>query len=137
MKNNECENLFHTLQTGMIIEIFYDNMWSPIIDIEEDAHRGWICETEEGETIELLHVEVATINFINNYTHKSAQDIIHGPLRSCPSDLPVLIEHDGLCYSINRIEGQYVKPYKDFTETKCFIGCEEGEEGAIRVMVID
>ncbi len=138
MKNSECENLFHTFQTGMIIEIFYGSIWSPITDIEEDAHRGWICETEEGETIELLLIPTDNVNFVNNPTHKTAQDIIRGRLRDCPGNLQVLVEHeDGLYHRIERIEGQYVKPCTDFTETECFIGCEEEDEGAIRVMVID
>lgn len=58
----ECEESYYKWEHVMSGQIFIDSIWQDIIDIEEDAHRGWICETSE-ETIELSNIEVNHIRF--------------------------------------------------------------------------
>ena len=58
----ECIQIYHKWEHYMSGQIFIDNIWEDIIDIEEDAHRGWICKTSKG-AIELSDIEVCHIQF--------------------------------------------------------------------------
>ncbi len=62
MTYKECDNAYNKWERLMSGQIFIDNIWEDIIDIEEDAHRGWICKTSK-EIIELSDIEVCHIQF--------------------------------------------------------------------------
>ena len=60
MTYEECTNIYYNWQRHISGQIFIDGIWLNIIDIEEDAHRGWLCQTEKG-TIELSSIEICHI----------------------------------------------------------------------------
>ncbi len=62
MTYKECENAYNKWERLMSGQIFIDNIWEDIIDIEEDAHRSWVCKTSKG-IIELSDIEVCHIQF--------------------------------------------------------------------------
>ncbi len=56
MNYKQCEDLYTEFEMGNEIKILINNEWIRISDIEEDAHRGWICVTESGKTLELSKI---------------------------------------------------------------------------------
>jgi len=62
MNYNECENIYDKWKHLMSGQIFIDSMWEDIIDIEEDAHKSWVCKTSN-KTIELSDIDIRHIYF--------------------------------------------------------------------------
>ena len=62
MTYKECNNAYNKWERLQSGQIFINHVWETIIDIEEDAHRGWICKTSK-ETIELSDIERYLISF--------------------------------------------------------------------------
>lgn len=62
MTYEECENVYNKWEHLLSGQIFIDGIWEDILDVEEDAHRGWVCKTSK-TIIDLLSIEVCHIQF--------------------------------------------------------------------------
>jgi hypothetical protein len=62
MTYQECENAYDKWKHFISGQIFIDGIWEDITDIEEDAHRSWICKTSK-TTIELSDIQFCHIQF--------------------------------------------------------------------------
>jgi len=62
MTYEECTKIYYKWERCIHGQILIDGIWKDIIDIEEDAHRGWLCKTSKG-SIELSSVEFCNIQF--------------------------------------------------------------------------
>ncbi len=61
MNYEQCEQLYKEFEMGDEFKILINNEWVSIADIEEDAHRSWICVVESGETLELRKIDPQNI----------------------------------------------------------------------------
>ena len=62
MTYNQCQNAYDKWELLFSGQIMIDGIWEDILDIKEDAHRGWVCKTSK-TTIDLSSVEVCHIQF--------------------------------------------------------------------------
>ncbi|MFW9871594.1 MAG: hypothetical protein ACFFG0_00670 [Candidatus Thorarchaeota archaeon] len=56
MTYKECENLYEEWEKTYNGEILIDGTWKKILDIEEDAHLGWVCILKDSTKIELIDI---------------------------------------------------------------------------------
>lgn len=62
MTHEQCENLYEEHEMGNTIQLCITDEKIDIIDIKEDAHRGWICVIDEaGSSVGLKDIDVADI----------------------------------------------------------------------------
>ncbi len=66
MDYKQCEELYKEFEMGNAIKILINNKWISISDIEEDAHRSWICVVDSEKTLELSKIEPKNIKIFKS-----------------------------------------------------------------------
>ncbi|MFW9876256.1 MAG: hypothetical protein ACFFG0_24405 [Candidatus Thorarchaeota archaeon] len=68
MTDNESELVYNHLERGDIVKVFIDDDWKVIIDIEEDARKGWVCHLDDDTKINMENIDSTHIYVIQEET---------------------------------------------------------------------